>query len=125
MSELSILVPRIDDQHQDSFWYDGLIAKAGKYELYAAGDIRIYLENDKGEYVGMHDGFKARDGFVEPKNDKDLEKMYACEDGYRMDMNNWFEVVDENGDCLGDICDGYDDGIEWLKEVATNEYMEE
>lgn len=122
MSELNILIPRIDDQHQDSFWYDGLIATAGKYELVAAGDIRIYLEDENGEYIGMHDGYKSRDGFVEPKNDKDLEQMYGNENGYRMDMNNWFEVVDENGDCLGDICDSYDDGINWLKEVASGEY---
>lgn len=118
---MNILQQRIDDEHLDSFWYDGVIATAGKYELVAAGDIRIYLEDKDGNYVGMHDGYKARDGFPEPKNDKDLEQMYGCENGYRMDMNNWFEVIDENGDCLGDICEDYDDGIEWLEEVASEE----
>ena len=122
MSELKILISRIDDEHQDSFWYDGLIATAGEYQLVAAGDIRIYQEDENGNYIGMHDGYKARDGFVEPKNDKDLEKMYGDEEGYRMDMNNWFEVVDKEGDCIGDICEGYDDGIEWLKEVSDGKY---
>lgn len=122
MTDLKILIPRIDDEHQDSFWYDGLIATAGEYELVAAGDIRIYQEDDNGNYIGMHDGYKARDGFVEPKNDKDLEKMYGDEEGYRMDMNNWFEVINKEGDCVGDICDGYDDGINWLKEVSDGKY---
>lgn len=119
---MNIIVPRIDDNHLDSFWYDGLIATAGEYELVAAGDIRIYLENENGEYVGMHDGYKARDSFPDPKNDKDLEQMYGNENGYRMDMNNWFEVINKDGDCIGDICDDYDDGLEWLKEVSSGEY---
>lgn len=122
MSELKVLIPRIDDEHQDSFWYDGVIATAGEYELVAAGDIRIYLEDEKGNYIGMHDGYKARDGFPDPKNDQDLEQMYGNENGYRMDMNNWFEVINEEGDCIGDICEGYDDGIEWLKEVSSGKY---
>jgi len=122
MTELKVNIPRIDDEHQDSFWYDGVIAKAGKYELVAAGDIRIYFEDENGEYIGMHDGYKARDGFPEPRNDQDLEQMYGSENGYRMDMNNWFEVINEEGDCIGDICEGYDDGINWLKEVSDGKY---
>lgn len=121
MNKLEILIPRIDDDHQDSFWYDGLIATAGEYRLYAAGDIRVHQVDKDGEYMGMYDG-KARDSFVMPKDDEELEKLYQCEDGYDMVMNNWFEVVDEYGDCLGDICDSYDDGIEWLREVANGEY---
>lgn len=121
MSKINIIVPLIDDEHLDSFWYAGLIAKAGKYELVAAGDIRIYLEDEEGKYLGMHDGYKASDDFPHPKNDKDLEKIFNNEDGYRVDMNNWFEVVDENGECLGDICEDYNDGINWLKEVAISE----
>lgn len=119
---MKILIPRIDDDHLDSFWYDGIVATEGKYELVAAGDIRVYLEDENGEYIGMHDGFKARDGFVTPENDKELEKVYNNENGYRMDMNNWFEVVNEYGDCTGDVCDNYDDGIEWLKEVSNGKF---
>ena len=121
MSDIQILIPRIDDDHQDSFWYDGLIATAGEYRLYAAGDIRFYQEDKDGNYIGMYDG-KARDGFIEPQNDKELEQLYGNDNGYRLDMNNWLEVVNEDGDCVGDICDGYDDGIEWLKEVSNGKY---
>lgn len=113
---------RIDDDHLDSFWYDGIIAQAGDYELVAAGDIRIFYEDENGEYIGMHDGYKARDGFPEPQNDKDLEQMYGDENGYRMINNNWFEVINQYGDCVGDICDNYDDGIAWLKEVSDGKY---
>lgn len=118
---MEILIPRIDNDHLDSFWYDGLIATAGEYRLYATGDIRFCQEDKDGNYIGMYDG-KARDGFVEPRNDKELEQMYGNENGYRMDMNNWFEVVNEDGDCVGDICDSYDSGIEWLKEVSNGKY---
>lgn len=117
MNKLEIVVDRIDDNHLDSFWYDGVIARAGEYELVANGDIRVNQENKDGDYIGMFDG-KARDGFVEPENDQELQKLYADEDGYRMINNNWFEVIDKHGNTVGDICDDYDGGIEWLKEIS-------
>ncbi len=117
MSDIQIFQHRVDDNHLDSFWYDGLIATSGRFELIANGEIRIYLEDKDGNYLGMYDR-KARDDFIEPKNDQELQKMYCDEDGYRMENNNWFEIVDEKGESVGDICDDYDKGIEWLKEVS-------
>lgn len=118
--QLQIFQERIDDQHLDSMWYDGIIASMGKYRLVASGEIRIYLNDEDGNYLGMYDG-KAHDEFPEPENDADLHKIYESEDGYVLDMNNWFEVIDDEGDCVGDICDDYDDGINWLKELAKED----
>lgn len=117
---ITIINQRIDDDHLDSFWYDGIIAVAGGYELIANGEIRFNQDDEHGNHIGFYDG-KARDGFVMPENDQELEKLYNSENGYNMINNNWFEVVDRNGESVGDICDDYDGAIAWLEELDEAE----
>ena len=113
---IKIHFPKIDDKHNDSIWYDGLIATKGEHKLIAAGEIRIYLNDENDEYVGMYDG-KARDGFPNPSNDKDLEEMYDNNSGYYMDMNNWFEILNAEGDSVADVYGNYDEALNALKEI--------
>jgi len=112
-----IVQPKIDDEHIDSYWYDGLIAHTIDYELYARGEIKIMMVDEDGNYVGMYDG-KARDNYRKPLNDNDLKKVYACEGGYITDNNNWFEINIINEPDFGVIVDTYDEGIERLIEMS-------
>lgn len=119
--EPTILQARIDDDHIDSLWYDGLIATSGKYSLWATGEMRIYRNaTDTGAYMGMYDG-KARDDFGDIENDADIRRIENDPD-YNVDMCNWFEVVDDdNPDGLvGDTVTGdYDEAMEMLKTVRS------
>lgn len=115
---MRVLQPRIDDKHQDSLWYDGLIAETEHFELFASGEIRI-LRNDKdGKYLGMFDG-KSRDDFGTIEDDEDISRIFNSEE-YYIDMNNWFEIVEKNSDELGEVYHGYDDAIEILKDLEAN-----
>lgn len=96
-----------DKQHQDSFWYEGVIAKFKKgnreVEVVASGEIeirkkgvgRIYMN---GQEIGEGFGFKV-------ENDKDLAKV-RDENGFDWNMNNWFEYRIGNTD-----------GMEWIEEL--------
>lgn len=121
LNKVKIYQDKIDDEHNDSFWYDGLIATKytlnNMYKLIACGEIKIIQNDKKGNYKGMYD-VKARDNFDTPKNDTELEKCYNNENGYVMIYNNWFEILDENGDSVADIYGNYDDAIEALKEMT-------
>ena len=116
-NKLEVLTEKISDKHNDSFWYDGVIATKGDYTLIACGDIKIYEYDKYGLYKGLYDG-KARDDFYKPKNDKELEKCYNNENGYVMDMNNWFEILDSDDETVADIYGNYDDALEALKELT-------
>lgn len=116
VKEIEILQDKISDKHLDSFWYEGVIARNGDYELVACGDIRFYYNDKDGNYLGMYDG-KCRDNFPEPKNDKDLESMYLSENGFICDMNNWFEIINIYGDTVSDIYSDYNEAIKALKEL--------
>lgn len=115
---ITIVQPRIDDEHIDSYWYDGLIAHTPDYELYARGEIKIMMVDEDNNYVGMYDG-KDRDSYRKPLNDKDLEKVYACEGGYITDSNNWFEINVIDDPDFGIVVDTYDEGIERLAEMMS------
>lgn len=103
----------------DSFFYEGLIAEKGKHKLYAVGEIRIYQEDKKGNYVGMYDR-KARDSFdLNIKTDKDLTKIGSdYGDKYRWDMNNWFEVFDSSDEIdIGIVYYSYKEALNHLKSL--------
>jgi hypothetical protein len=116
INKLKILQKKISDKHNDSFWYDGVIATSGDLTLIACGDIRFYLNDKDGNYLGMYDS-KCRDNFPMLKEDKDLEPMYNNENGFVCDMNNWFEIVNSDNDTVGDIYGNYDDAIDALREM--------
>lgn len=111
--KLKIYQPKIKGC-DDSFFYEGLIAKKGKYELHAIGDIRIYQFDEKGHELGMYDG-KCRDGFPEIKNDKDLAKTQNSP-LFSWDMNNWFEILNSSGD-FGDVYYSYDEAMVELQKL--------
>lgn len=115
---MKILQQLIDDKHIDSLWYDGLIAETERFELWAAGDIRIYHNDKDGSYLGMYDG-KDRDDFGRLENDSDIQRIYDSPD-YYVDMNNWFEIVEKGSDELGEVYGTYIEGIEMLKELEAS-----
>jgi len=116
-NKLEVLTEKISDKHNDSFWYDGVIAVKGDYTLVACGDIRFYLNDENGNYLGMYDG-KCRDDFPMPENDNALEQLYLGDNGYVCDMNNWFEILDNENESVGDIYGNYDEALEALRELA-------
>jgi hypothetical protein len=113
-TKLEVVSEKISDKHNDSFWYDGVIAVKGDYRLIACGDIRIVYDN--GEEWGTHNGFKAYDSFREIENDDDLEEINN-DKNYYFDMNNWFEILDNENESVGDIYGNYDDALEALREM--------
>jgi hypothetical protein len=117
-SDVTIVQHKISDDKNDSYWYDGLIAFTGKYQLFARGEIKMMMVDEDGNYVGMYDG-KARDNYKSPENDKDLEKVYACEGGYITDNNNWFEINVFDEPDFGLVVNNYDEGIERLIEMSS------
>ena len=106
-----------DKQHQDSFWYRDAVAKLskGKKEVYviANGDVRI----EKGNEI-VHDISKERNGGFgfKVENDNQLAKVNE-KNGFSWDMNNWFEVYDNDEYVDGIVCDTYDEAIEQAKEI--------
>jgi hypothetical protein len=100
----------------DSFFYDGLIAKNGDYEMIACGDIRIYQNNKDGDHIGMYDG-KARDGFdLDIETDKDLAKIdNELDSKYVWENNNWFQIEPD-----GEVYHSYSEAIKTLKELTTD-----
>lgn len=116
-NNVTIVQPKIDDNHIDSYWYDGLIAHTIDYELHARGQIKIMMVDEDGQYVGMYDG-KARDNYRAPNDDNDLKKVYRCESGYITDNNNWFEINVIDDPDFGIVVDTYDEGIERLVEMS-------
>jgi hypothetical protein len=107
---INILQHKIDDTHQDSWWYDGTIAMTDHYTLIATGEIRIFRNTPSGEYMGMFDG-KSRDDFGEVVDDDDIARICNSSD-YVVDMNNWFEVISNDGD------------DELLSDTVTADYSE-
>ena len=119
-----IIQSKIDEEHKDSFFYDGTIAQITKPNgtelfLMATGEIRIYKKD--GELV--FDGEERNSGFDFELTDKTLSKRIGSnyDDEYYWDMNNWFEVTWKKKDnefmdsAMGDVTYDYNGGIELLK----------
>lgn len=119
MSKIKIY-GKADKKHQDSFWFDGLIAETKHFKLLAVGDIMIYQSDKSGRVIGQHNGFKSYDNFdLKLKNDKDLEKIgNDFSDKYRWENNNWFSIIGDDGS--EDVIDYYDDAIKTLKYYEKN-----
>ena len=86
----------------DSFFYDGLVAESEKAELWAVGDIRIAVDEE------TYRDDRARLLF---KNDEELEAKVQ-----EWIMNNWFEIIDKNGDSWSDVFYSYDEALKCLAE---------
>ena len=113
MDKIEIIQEKISPKHNDCLFYNGEIAKIGKYTLTACGDIRIHKN---GELI--YDGKERDGGFgFDMENDDDLSKV-SEENGFSYENNNWFEVYNnETGeDILGDVAYDYDEGIKLLKQ---------
>ncbi len=128
--KIKIIQKKISNNHQDSFWYDGEIAKVTKSNgtelcLIATGEIRIY---DK-EGTIVFDCKERNEGIKGGLNDdRDLSKIgNSGEDDYSWGNNNWFEIIfkKEEEDCfdsiLGDVAYEYGEAIELLKSYIEND----
>ena len=105
---------KTSERHDNSFWYDGLIAERGGLKLFAVGDIRILDKN--GELVC--DRVKVRGDGIKLVDDRDLDAI--DDEEYYWDMNNWFSIEDENGE-YGMFCGwafySYDEALDTLKSI--------
>ena len=116
MGKLKIHQKKISKDHNDSIWYNGLIAEYGKYKLYVIGDVEIY---DRDGLV--HDGWKERNNGIKGglKNDKDLKKVGSdYNDKYYWSLINWFELIYDGDQGEGIVEYDYDEGIKTLKRVG-------
>jgi len=106
MDKITILQEKLSDKHQDSFWYEGLIAKTENYELRAVGDVEFLFNGEK--YKDYH-AFEFADD--RGWNDTDLNKPEWL-------ANNWFQIFDLN---LKEtiICDeqSFDNAIKELEKL--------
>jgi len=112
------IIQKGDKEHQDSFWYRDTVAivenKGKVVRVIANGDIRIYKD---GEIV--HDISKERNngfGFT-VENDKQLAEVNE-QNGFNWDMNNWFEVFEDNDGDMGEVCDTYDEALKVAEQLA-------
>ena len=128
--EIEIIQKKVSEKHNDSFWYDGEIARVIKPNgtelcLIATGEIRI--NSKEGNIVfdckERNEGIKG--GL---NNDDDLQKIgNNYDDNYCWENNNWFEVIfkRKDMDCfdsqMGDVAHEYDDGIELLKSYVNDD----
>jgi hypothetical protein len=100
--ELHIIDPLFSKDRQDSFWYNGTVAKIGGYVLEATGDVKtLYKKNSyyHSEAVALATRKKWKD--------KDLKYL-----DFR--NNNWFEIFDKNN-IDSYVCDGdYESAIDSL-----------
>jgi hypothetical protein len=92
-----------DREHQDSFWYDGLVAETDNFCLVATGEIKIYKEDEL-----IYDG-KSRGSGFNPKTDKDLP--YDDNGEIWFENNNWFEVYSNEAGYSGEVYDTYNEAL--------------
>jgi hypothetical protein len=106
MKKIEIYQDKIDDNHVDSFWYDGAIASKGKYTVYACGEIRVATDFES----DWMNGYEALE-YADENNmtDKDLVNL-------EWGMNNWFEIVDDENNSV-DVFHDYNEVIEALKNI--------
>jgi hypothetical protein len=134
---LKILQPKIDKDHQDSYWYEGQVAviETDKwiYSLEACGetDFTYHRLTDKISDTGheLYEYLRIKndtsDAYGLNLTDKDL-----WGDNITWDMNNWFEVIGINKQTstaetvMGDTASNYDEGIALL-ELYVKEKMYE
>jgi hypothetical protein len=115
----TIIIQKGDSEHQDSFWYRDTVAivenKNKKVCVIANGDIRI--NKDNGETIC--DISKERNGGFgfKVENDNDLAKVNE-ENGFFWEMNNWFEVFENDLGDMGKVCDTYDEALKVAQELA-------
>ena len=108
---------KVSPKHNDSFFYDGLIAETKDYELVATGEIKIRSTDNN----FICNGFKSYDEETEWENnfynwnDDDLKKIDG--DKYYWDFNNWFEVIKKEDSFEGVVYSEYDEAIEGLKTI--------
>lgn len=119
----------------NSFWYDGIIAKIGKYILIATGEVRIQAKGgDIVYYCGKFEDSEFEKLVV---NDKALYKHVgqSYDDRYYWENNNWFEVVYGTyeksvnryyiEDCdMGVVEYEYDEAIKLLKWYVKEKHYE-
>jgi hypothetical protein len=114
---ITIIKPKLADNRQDSFWYDGQVATItdGKntISIEAQGEIRVQLGEDDNY---MLDGKEARKEALKRKMlDVDLNLLNAF-DGWQ--NNNWFAFYwIENDEYKTDISYEYDNAIETAKNI--------
>ena len=101
---MNIYQEKIDNEHIDSFWYDGEIASNGKYTAVACGSIRVAVDEES-NYMNDYQALEYAD--ERNWNDKDLAK-------FEWDMNNWFEIVDDENNSIG-VYHDYDEVITELE----------
>lgn len=124
MPDLTIIKPKISDKHDDPFWYDGEIAKCGKYMLIAAGDIRIYCTKHK-EETGFselcYDGKERNCCCLYPKDDRDIAFGSDEDQPFYFGNNNWFEIIgiNQDDDPGYNASFSYDEAIEALIDLAN------
>lgn len=94
-------------KHQDSFWYDGPIAKTERFTLVATGDIRVTFANE----VEYRDQAARREARRRRLNDLGLQEEVTFRN------NNWFEIIDQvEIGWMGETFSSYDDALTAFKQ---------
>ena len=119
MPKLEIFASPATPKHKDPFWYDGMIARMGKYYVAAVGEIRIHCR----EHGNLCYDSKARNCCcLNPENDDDIAFGSDEDKPFWFVNNNWFEFlgVDQDDDPYIDVCFDYDEAIKTLKWLNTD-----
>jgi hypothetical protein len=117
-----IIKPKLADNKQDSFWYDGQIATVtdgvNTISIEAMGEIRVQLGEDDGYMLGNNDARKE----AEKRGMKDVDlNLLNAFDGWG--NNNWFAFYwVEKDEYLTDVSYEYDSAIHTAKEILKEVY---
>ena len=108
------------NKRKDSFWFDGEVARLGRYILMACGETKCKFAGDMRWYC---DNDAVSEAYNRGLDDNTLHKGKGVVD---WDMNNWFEVVGKSGETvMGDVAHEYDAAIEMLKEYYNDDILGE
>jgi len=104
---MDIIQKRIDNEHIDSFFYSGVIAKTNDFMLIATGETTFNCDD-------------------EPINDKEVQEYL---DKNLFASNNWFEVINKDDPEAFEFSDfatgNYNDAIEMLQQVQDEYNIEQ
>lgn len=101
---MKIYQPKIDDTHQDAFWYQsGLVAENGEKRLTVEGEagVTFSYEYFKGNTARMYAMNAKFDDSVLRRND------------VLFDQNPWFEIEGPDGE-EGHVFEDYDEALQAL-----------
>jgi len=93
---------RFSEQHENSWFYNGLIAETENYKLYADGEIELVSDIPES---------------IDPKYPDNDSELYELFDKDLIRYNNWYEITDKEHNILIESPETYTEAIMYLMKL--------